>query len=301
MASIAALLVIVDPILLSQSRLVMTETLAAMLVALAVWLWSKAMTHNSRGQQDESRRQFVRLCLIGFVLAMAYLCRPTFLVWAGWFVLITFFVFVKRRASLRQGIQHASAIAIVVGLAVCGWTVRNMLVMGHPIWATSHGGYTLLLSNNESFYDYLHQGQWGTAWDASQFLNAYQHRYDGDPNEADFWKQDWSEERKNRYPVAEHDDDRKTYDAAIATIRRRPGGLRFVLRRSRLTDAEPYSARNRRTLDLKVGRCQYFLFPDLFGDRRCDLQTPPQNVFAANATDVGVGRLTGNGSHVLLE
>lgn len=50
--------------------------------------------------------------------------------------------------------------------------------MGHPIWATTHGGYTLLLANNDSFYNYLDESPkslpWNSkAWDADLFFKQY--------------------------------------------------------------------------------------------------------------------------------
>ncbi len=46
---LAALLVIVDPILIQQSTLVMTETLATALVSIVIWWW---MCHLSRSAHD---------------------------------------------------------------------------------------------------------------------------------------------------------------------------------------------------------------------------------------------------------
>lgn len=260
-AIIAAILVIVDPILISHSRLVMTETLSAMLVALAVWWWIILVDQRKHVQSDRSSASAMHLVCLGLVLALAYLCRPTFLVWAGWIVIIAAYVVAKTRGSWKQGLIRAAVIALVVGLAVGAWMIRNIRVMGHPIWATSHGGYTFLLGNNESFFDYLHDGQWGTAWNATQFLDAYQHRYDGDPNEADFWHQDWSGPRKNRYPVAEHDDDKKSYDAALATIKRRPADFVWscVVRVARLLSPIPHDVQGRSILKTTAVSIFYLL------------------------------------------
>jgi len=43
--------------------------------------------------------------------------------------------------------------------------IRNWIAFGKPIFATTHGGYTLELANNSSFYSYLRYGKSGTTWD----------------------------------------------------------------------------------------------------------------------------------------
>ena len=32
------------------------------------------------------------------------------------------------------------------------WAIRNALVLGEPVWTTTHGGYTLALANNPAYY-----------------------------------------------------------------------------------------------------------------------------------------------------
>ena len=59
--------------------------------------------------------------------------------------------------------------AIGLLAAVCGlapWAIRNQIVVGRPIVSTTHGGYTLLLGNNPSFYDHLRTAPRGTVWSA---------------------------------------------------------------------------------------------------------------------------------------
>jgi hypothetical protein len=42
--------------------------------------------------------------------------------------------------------------------------VRNALVVGEPVWTTTHGGYTLALANNEVYYRDVLFGQPGRVW-----------------------------------------------------------------------------------------------------------------------------------------
>ena len=207
----AAVLTAIDPILLRQSTEVMTETLAATLTAAVIWMWGICQN------ETESRNRWALPAGLGTLLALAYLCRPTFLVWAVLLIIAGLI-----RAPNRRGLLSVTVVATLVAVAVGGWTLRNIRTLGHPIWATTHGGYTLLLANNDSFYRYLSEGRFGQAWDADEFLNAYQHRYDGDPRQAAFWQKDWKGPPTYGAAVSEYDDDRLCYESAVATIRRQP-------------------------------------------------------------------------------
>jgi hypothetical protein len=50
--------------------------------------------------------------------------------------------------AIRAGVMLASLIA-----TMAPWAIRNVLVLGSPVWATTHGGYTLYLANNTAYYD----------------------------------------------------------------------------------------------------------------------------------------------------
>lgn len=211
----AAVLTAIDPILLRQSTEVMTETLAATLTTAAIWFWCSRC--NESCDESQPKHGLANTVALGGGLALAYLCRPTFLVWAVLLVVAS-----AVRTPNRRGLISAAIIASCVAAAVAGWTIRNQRTFGHPIWATTHGGYTLLLANNDSFYRYLSQGRFGQAWDAGPFLNAYQHRYEADPREAVFWQRDWSGKPTYHGAVSEYEDDRLCYESAVATIKRQP-------------------------------------------------------------------------------
>jgi hypothetical protein len=42
--------------------------------------------------------------------------------------------------------------------------MRNGLVLGAPVWTTTHGGYTLALANNPVYYDEVLNGPPGRVW-----------------------------------------------------------------------------------------------------------------------------------------
>jgi 4-amino-4-deoxy-L-arabinose transferase-like glycosyltransferase len=154
-ALLAAMLVACDPILLVQSTLVMTETLAAFLAALALWMLARAAGRPS--------------CLLsmgaGASIGLAALCRPTFLVWLG----LAAVVFPLFSGSWPARARTAAAFAAGALVALAPWAVRNQVQFGRPILGTTHGGFTLLLGNNPSFYEYLGRRAWGEVWDSDRF------------------------------------------------------------------------------------------------------------------------------------
>ncbi|MCE5302650.1 MAG: glycosyltransferase family 39 protein [Planctomycetaceae bacterium] len=186
-AMLAAMLVACDPILLNQSTQVMTETLAALLAAVALltltWL--------------DRRETLFWAWAAGVVLGLAALCRPTFLAWAA--VLGAWWLWRGR----RDGTQFRIAAIFGVGLliALSPWAIRNGREFGRPIVTTTHGGFTMLLANNPEFYEWLREGRWGDVWRADRF-NA-----------------EWAARR----PTDEWQADRLAYSEAWRTIRREPG------------------------------------------------------------------------------
>jgi hypothetical protein len=146
-----------DPLLLNQSALVMTETLAAALTLAAVAAliaWS-------------DRKTWHWAAAAGALLALCVLCRPTYLPWLGLVVIVA--LARPRLLSLSMPWRQALILAGVALLVVLPWTIRNMLVFGRPIVTTTHGDYTLLLGNNPYFYRYLHEQWWSEAWQADEF------------------------------------------------------------------------------------------------------------------------------------
>ncbi len=156
-ATLAGLLVAVDPILLRQSTAVMTETAAAFVAALALWCLIRA-------SQEASIPGWV---IAGGALGAAALTRPTFLVW----IALVAPVCVTRPKDVRMRLRVGAAIALLAGVAILlfPWVLRNQLRFGRPIVGTTHGGFTLLLANNASFYKHLRTQSWFTTWDAAEF------------------------------------------------------------------------------------------------------------------------------------
>ncbi len=227
-AAVAAVLVAVDPILLVGSASVMTETVAALLTCLSLVCLTRVGERPTMG----------RVAVAGGCMALAILCRPTFLVWTAavgfalaWIVgsrkvwkmgatagLSSSVVDLSRENTAGQassgtrdqpvgssvGIRTFAVFVLSVVIVLAPWMVRNQIYFGRPVIGTTHGGYTLLLANNPSFYEYLGEGSWGSVWDASEF------------------DREWGERMGDATPGDEVSRDRLAYSDGMRTIREQP-------------------------------------------------------------------------------
>lgn len=159
-ALLVAGLIAIDPLLLHQTTQLMTETLATFLAAVTLLLLVQSV-------YDARLRWAIAS---GVLLGLCVLCRPTFLAWAVC-VLPAFVVC----ASGNRRFVRAALMAASVAVVLLPWGLRNRHYFGQPVVTTTHGGATLLLANNPSFYEYLRSAPWGSVWDAAQ------HYRDGKP------------------------------------------------------------------------------------------------------------------------
>ena len=215
-ATIAAILVACDPILLSQSAQVMTETTAVFFAAAGLFMLTWTL----------QRPSALRMFLTGLVLGVGSLCRPSLLPWAilAGGVFVWQWWFSKRchsdpseeshilaggeilRCAQNDNATTCNAVSFAsfflgLLLALAPWAVRNQIQFGRPIVTTTHGGYTLLLANNPSFYEWLQSGQWGDVWSADGLDTGWNRRRPSDELAAD----------------------RTAYAEAKKTIREQPG------------------------------------------------------------------------------
>jgi hypothetical protein len=214
-----------DPLLVWQSTIVMTETLATFLAVAAAWCWCVLATKPPMECSTDQREPIWRIAgVASFAVAMglATLCRPTFLAWGLMMLPMLWWIgpmcLVRRSAAV---LVYSLILLVMVGL----WTMRNVATMGSPIWATTHGGYTLLLANNESFYEHVRKGClpfFRKPWDPEPFFNRHSQRFVGNVETAEFWLSDSmvTEVPSPRRDWDEVDDDLLTQRAAVATIRR---------------------------------------------------------------------------------
>ncbi len=102
---------------------------------------------------------------------------------------------------------------IVLASALGGlapWAIRNQLIFGRPILTTTHGGYTLLLGNNPSFYEHLRSALRGSVWSAEELKRG--------SNERDINDDAGAADRTR----LELEDDRRNYSLAFQNIRAQP-------------------------------------------------------------------------------
>lgn len=235
---LAGLLVCVNPLLLLYTSYPMTETLFTFLVI--TWL---NLVVGAEGNN---------VIASGILFGLAALCRPTILAFAP---LIGFWLLVKNcwvagveqsspaESQLPTGlhpptsnsqtkgwlIQKLIPIGITV-LILAPWTIRNQIHFGKPIFATTHGGYTLLLGNNPVFYTNVVRQPWGTTWGDWEGVD----RKDGEILTQSQWLQHLEEDMKADSITGEVARDSWMYRRAFKDIQADPSGflmacrLRFV-------------------------------------------------------------------------
>jgi hypothetical protein len=173
---IAGILTACDPLLVYNATLAMTETLAAALAAAVLWAIAAWL----------QRPSAALAVVIGVLLGLGALTRPIF---APWLVLIV--VLAWRRpisAAVRNTVTwHAVAIAATAMVVIAPWVIRNVIVMGRPIASTTHGGYTLLLGNNQNFYEHLRKNGWHAPWNDTAFQHAWRGRFRAKSVDAFLW------------------------------------------------------------------------------------------------------------------
>jgi hypothetical protein len=145
--ALAAVIVAADPVLVWQSRSVMTETTSAYLVALIL-----AVT---------TRRGWSGAVLGGLGLGLLALCRPSGLAAASLVLAAALFV---PPGAWRERLARGGLMAAALALSLLPWTIRNACVLGEPICGTTHGGYTLALANNPTYYHEVLGGPSGQVW-----------------------------------------------------------------------------------------------------------------------------------------
>lgn len=210
-ALLAAALTACDPVLLNQSTLLMTETLATFLAVVGLICLTRL----------GERPTIAAAAMAGGALAAASLCRPTFLVWLGAAaVLLTLSTGLRFRRRQVHGPSEqggssvgrasrpvqtaresrptgnpamastAIVFVLVAAIVLSPWVCRNYMVFRRPVLATTHGGYTLMLGNNDGFYDFLQQSRFGDVWNSrglDERYNRIKQQRNYDEVEADRW------------------------------------------------------------------------------------------------------------------
>ncbi|GAB5403293.1 MAG: glycosyltransferase family 39 protein [Aureliella sp.] len=226
-AWLAGLAVAVDPILLRASQSAMTETLAATL-ALAVWrtwLVFGTAARNSACKAQSLSPAVLPLASVGIgtLFGLAILARPTA---APWALLSVGAMLVVGSSCWKRRCFHVLIASTCIAVCVVPWTIRNWTQIGKPIWATSHGGYTLLLANNPLLFQHFAFNGPSRNWDAEPFHAVWATRAGENYEVAspEFWEQqiETLETSSQSDGLTETQDDELAYRAAKATIARQP-------------------------------------------------------------------------------
>lgn len=219
---LAALFTACDPILLYQSVQIMTETLAAFLATASLACLTWVAEHSAESAIDPNPKRLVvlRASLAGGMLGAACVSRPTFLPWSGLLVASFLLPHLLRTVGWKQ------IVALTCGLlfVLLPWGLRNYWQFGHFSVSTSHGGYTLMLGNNPSFYRFLREGAWGDVWHADELDKAWALRHSIHSAQDDLLDLNKKQTQEPGATVAstEFEDDQLAYAFARRFIREDP-------------------------------------------------------------------------------
>ena len=170
-AAAVGFLVAVDPILLQQSRLVMTETLAALFAALLLDATAAVVARRSSNRTAPKAFAPAAFAALGVLFGVSTLCRPAFFAFAGLVFLLVaaqgFVVAVKTRKLDR--LFAAALFLLGIGAAVAPWTLRNLRAFDRPILTTTHGGYTRYLAHNPEIYRHFELSPPWSLWNPEPF------------------------------------------------------------------------------------------------------------------------------------
>ncbi len=205
----ASAIVAFDPVLIAQSRAVMTETLAAFLVAAALYLVGGRDLRGGSNQHEyvdknNSCRGLRRLLAAfwgGIAFGLGTMCRPSLAAVAPVAAILGL---ISNGSRLRHRAAWGLALCAGMFVPLVPWSVRNLKAVGAPVFLTTHGGYTLSLANNPYYYQDVLNQKTEAVWGGSG-----QMRY-------------WAWVRETTAGLGEVDGDRVLRDEALRFARSRP-------------------------------------------------------------------------------
>lgn len=216
-ATAAAAFVSVDPLLVWYASFPMTETLcatlsAALLVASLVFCSVSAPDESPSAAIPAGKPHLLPSMFLGMIAGLCVLSRPSY--WAPLVLMAAASLLFRHRGTSapRAGSRLTNG-AIAIGtllVVIAPWVVRNTIVLGTFRSTTTHGGYTLLLANNDAFYDEVVEQPWGTVWDGSR-----------GPGQAAWFREVLAEMSASNVQ-GEVDQDRWMTARAVETIQKRP-------------------------------------------------------------------------------
>ena len=168
---VAAGFVALDPLLIEYTTFPMTETLFTFLVTLLVVI----STPKNREVASLPGNAF-RAAVLGIVFGACALCRPTIWPAAAFVAVWTWWRSPRNGVPARNWFVHAAIATIATGVVVTPWVVRNWRILGSPVLTTTHGGYTLLLGNNDAYFQQVTARPLLEEW-RDRAPDQFQHRW----------------------------------------------------------------------------------------------------------------------------
>ena len=170
-ALLASCVVACDPYLLISTGWLMTEAFSVLLFVLFLYLLSpRPVTHGDALSPLGPRCSI----FVGLVFGALVLSRSA---WPLLGVLPVFAILSGRGRALPR-VRNFALFLLGFLVVYFPWVMRNFISMGTFVPFTTHGGYSLLVSNNENFYKWklTHPGDWGEddfrAWEAQLLLRT---------------------------------------------------------------------------------------------------------------------------------
>lgn len=167
---ICAAAVGLDPLLLRYSVLPMTEIVSGAFLSVAILQMLKLCYESRGGSEPAGKLTGMRSAVsAGICFGVGGLCRPILFVTCAVITLILAGQFVigrllKMSLNGKRGRSVVVLPALIAGLILLPWVIRNAVQFDDFIPATTHGGYTLLLGNNPVFYDEVVNAPGNPAW-----------------------------------------------------------------------------------------------------------------------------------------
>ncbi|MCC9606372.1 hypothetical protein LOC68_18195 [Blastopirellula sp. JC732] len=201
-AWLAAMLTAIDPVLLNQAMVVMTETLGTLLAAAALLALTTLSTTLISDAQRYQKNMVVQAINVAGAIMLAVYSRPTFLVWLAMCTVVLPFFYYRQ----SRGLAAAAVISMISAFLLAPWVARNYLIFdNHIVLGTTHGGYTLLWGNNPEFYEFLRKGD-EPVWNSDELHARFNREHPKQQTSINEWRRD-----------------RAAYAEAKETIRQQPG------------------------------------------------------------------------------
>lgn len=194
-ALVAAGFVAFNPLLIQMTALAMTETFCGLLLTTMVFCVVQ--------QPDPNRRT-----KIGLLFGLAALCRPTVWAYAVLASAVSLLVTWRQRTleshrSFGSIVRGWFVVVFATGVTIAPWVIRNEKVFAELIITTTHGGYTLLLGNNDAAYRAEIANPNESPWDSRAWQKSLPQPFVGGGAGREFLRDRWMSQHASLW-IREH-------------------------------------------------------------------------------------------------